>query len=81
MLGYDASATLKSIDVPVLIVPGDQDGTTTPEASDWMDKDIPKSRLDALSPAKHMGLLEHNDRFSQLVGDFVSSCSPSSHPL
>ena len=60
--------------------PGRPDATTTPEASDWMDRDIPKSRLEALSPAKHMGLLEHNDRFSKLVGEFVSSCSPSRRP-
>ena len=80
MLAYDASATLKTIDVPVLVVPGDLDATCTPEASTWMDKDLPNSRLEALSPAKHMGLLEHNDRFSKLVGDFVSSCSPSRHP-
>jgi pimeloyl-ACP methyl ester carboxylesterase len=80
MLAYDASATLKTIDVPVLVVPGDLDATCTPEASAWMDRDLPKSRLEALSPAKHMGLLEHNDRFSKLVGDFVSSCSPSGRP-
>jgi pimeloyl-ACP methyl ester carboxylesterase len=80
MLAYDASATLKTIDVPVLVVPGDRDGTCTPEASTWMDKDLPKSRLEPLSPARHMGLLEHNDRFSKLVGDFVSSCSTSRQP-
>ena len=80
MLAYDATATLTTIDVPALVVPGDRDTTSTPEASTWMDKDLPNSRLEALSPAKHMGLLEHNDRFSKLVGDFVSSCSPSRHP-
>ena len=79
MLAYDASATLKTIDAPVLVVPGDLDGTCTPEASTWMDKDLPKSKLEALTPAKHMGLLEHKDRFSKLVGEFVSSCTPSSH--
>jgi pimeloyl-ACP methyl ester carboxylesterase len=80
MLAYDASATLKTIDVPVLVVPGDRDPTCTPEASAWMDRDIPKARQEALAPAKHMGLIEHNERFSELVAAFASSCSPNHTP-
>ena len=36
MLAYDASATLKTIDVPVLVVPGDRDATPRPRpAPGW----------------------------------------------
>lgn len=77
MLHYDATAALGSIGVPALVVDGDRDITTTPEASEQIDRDMPKSELVPLSPARHMGLIEHNERFDQLVGDFSESCLPA----
>jgi len=77
MLNYDATTTLGAIDVPVLVVAGDRDTTTTPEASERIDRDVPRSRLFRLSPARHMGLIEHNEQFDRLVGEFAESCSPA----
>ena len=60
MLRYDATATLPTIGVPVLIVAGDQDTTTLPDASAFMQASIPGAQLTTLAPAKHQGLLEHH---------------------
>ncbi len=73
MFRYDATATLGTIPVPTLIVTGDQDGTCSPEASEYMAKTIPNARLATLRPAKHCGLFEHHGQFDELVAEFISS--------
>jgi hypothetical protein len=52
----------------VLIVAGDQDTTTLPEASAFMQAAIPGAQLTTLAPAKHQGLLEHHAQFAQACG-------------
>lgn len=49
-----------------------EDTTTMPEAGEFIVKNVPGARLVTLSPARHMGLLEHHDRFDRLVADFAS---------
>jgi pimeloyl-ACP methyl ester carboxylesterase len=73
MFRYDATATLRSIPIPTLVVAGDQDGTTKPEASAFMAQSIPKGTMATLQPAKHMGHMEHHSRFVTLVDEFVSA--------
>jgi pimeloyl-ACP methyl ester carboxylesterase len=74
MLAFDAATTLPRIDVPVLVIVGDQDGLTTPEAGQFITQSIPNARLAALAPAKHMGLIEHHSKFDRLVAEFTDSC-------
>ncbi len=74
MLRYDASATLKTIDVPTLVVAANQDPVCKPEASEHISQDIPTAEITSLAPAKHMGFVEHNQRFAALVGDFAGAC-------
>jgi pimeloyl-ACP methyl ester carboxylesterase len=74
MIGYDATATLSTISVPVLVVVGDQDSTTLPEAGQYISRNVPDARLATLSPAKHVGVIEHHARFSELVAGFASAC-------
>lgn len=71
MMRYDATGTLPKIPVPVLVVTGDRDGTTKPEAGARMEREIPTTRALTLSPAKHLGLLEHHERFAQGVQEFI----------
>lgn len=73
MLKYDATSTLARIGVPTLVVVGDKDTTTIPEAGTFIASQIPKSRLETLTPARHMGLIEHHGWFDGLVTNFVSS--------
>jgi pimeloyl-ACP methyl ester carboxylesterase len=74
MLHYDATATLATIPVPALIVAADKDVTCLPEASEVMNREIPGSTLVVLAPARHMGLVERNDRFDAVVAEFADAC-------
>ena len=74
MIAYDATAALAGINVPTLVVVGDQDTTTKPEAGEFIARHVPGADLATLSPAKHMGLLEHHDRFDRLVREFAATC-------
>jgi pimeloyl-ACP methyl ester carboxylesterase len=74
MLRYDATAALKAINVPALVLAGDRDPVCTPEASERMQRDIPGEQMAQLAPAKHMGLIEHHTRFSKRVSQFSGSC-------
>jgi pimeloyl-ACP methyl ester carboxylesterase len=74
MIGYDATATLPTIPVPTLVVVGDQDTTTLPEAGKYISRSVPNAQLATLSPAKHLGLIEHHGRFDELVAGFAESC-------
>ena len=77
MIAYDATETLPRINVPTLVVVGDEDTTTTPEAGEFIANHVPDARLVTLSPAKHMGLIEHHDRFDRLVAEFAEECQPA----
>jgi pimeloyl-ACP methyl ester carboxylesterase len=80
MLGYDATAALPAIDIPTLVVPGDRDASCAPEASERIQQDVPAAQLVSLTPAKHMGLIEHNQRFAEVVRAFAISCFQVARP-
>jgi pimeloyl-ACP methyl ester carboxylesterase len=71
MLRYDATATLKAITVPTLVIAGDHDSVCKPEASQRMHHEIAGSQLALLKPAKHMGLIEHHTDFAAYLTKFV----------
>jgi pimeloyl-ACP methyl ester carboxylesterase len=74
MIAYDATATLPRINVPTLVFVGDQDTTTLPEAGAFIARTVPRADLATLSPARHMGLLEHHEPFDRLVAEFAANC-------
>src|SRR4030095_10874819 len=55
MMRYNATQVLARIPVPPLVVAGDRDGVTKPEASERIHAGIPGARLVTLAPAKHLG--------------------------
>jgi pimeloyl-ACP methyl ester carboxylesterase len=71
MMRYDATATLPGVSVPALVVAGDRDQVTKPEASEAIRAGIPGARLVKLTPARHLGLIEHHERYAQEVRAFV----------
>jgi pimeloyl-ACP methyl ester carboxylesterase len=75
MLAYDATAVLPGIAVPTLVVPGDRDPVCLPEASDRIGREVPAAREAPLSPARHMGLIEHHGRFAEWVAEFAELCA------
>jgi pimeloyl-ACP methyl ester carboxylesterase len=71
MLDYDATKTLPKIHIPTLVIAGDRDPLCKPSASEFIQQNVPSAQLSMLSPARHMGNIEHHTRFAQLVADFV----------
>lgn len=67
MLRYDERATLGKIPVPTLVVAGDTDRLTVPEASEHMSRTIPSARLVLLRQAGHMALLDHHDELHAAI--------------
>lgn len=51
MMRYDATKTLAAISVPTLVVAGDRDSTTKPEASERICDSVPGARVITLAPA------------------------------
>jgi pimeloyl-ACP methyl ester carboxylesterase len=80
MLRYDATAALKAIKVPALVVAGNRDPVCTPEASERMQRDIPGAQMVRLAPAKHMGLIEHHAHFAKIVNQFSALCLQPNSP-
>jgi pimeloyl-ACP methyl ester carboxylesterase len=74
MIAYDATDVLPGITVPTLVIVGDKDTTTLPEAGEFIAGHVPGAEAVTLTPARHMGLMEHHDRFDRLVADFAASC-------
>ena len=71
MLRYDATAVLRGINVPALVLARDRDSLCKPEASKRMHRAIPGAQLTHLAPANHMGLIEHHTRFAEIVRTFA----------
>ncbi|MEA3212396.1 MAG: hypothetical protein QOE70_5453 [Chthoniobacter sp.] len=81
MMRYDAIATLPGIHVPALVVAGDRDSTTKPEASEHIRAGIPKARLLTLTPAKHLGLIEHHAKYAAAVREFAHAAQAQAHAV
>ena len=74
MFHWDATPVLPSIHVPVLILVGQQDTTTLPSASEYMQQKIPNANLQSVSPSAHYGLLEQNQRYNSAISNFALAC-------
>ncbi len=71
MLRYDATEVLGKVGVPALVVAGDRDPVTKPEAGRQMADAMPRARLTTLSPAKHEGLVERRSEFAAAVASLL----------
>ncbi len=79
MFHWDAKPVLSRIPVPVLILVGQQDTTTLPSASEFMQHAIPAATLEVVSPSAHYGLLEQNRRYDTAIERFAASCLKATH--
>jgi pimeloyl-ACP methyl ester carboxylesterase len=73
MLRYDESATVGAIPVPALVVVGDHDRVTVPEASRAMSRAIPAGRLAVLAGAGHMGVLDQHQQLHEALTHFLTT--------
>lgn len=74
MFRYDAAAALPAIPVPTVVVTGDQDIATLPQAGEYMDQLLPQSRRVALSPAGHLGMIERHAAFADALREAADTC-------
>ncbi len=69
----DSTADLSSIDVPTLIIVGEDDALTPPNFSRSMHEQIAGSRLVVIPGAGHLSNLETPKEFNSELGGFLSS--------
>lgn len=68
----DSTPTLATIDVPTLIVVGDEDVLTPPTESKAMNAAIPKSELSVIQGAGHLSNLERPAHFNHVLTEFLA---------
>jgi 3-oxoadipate enol-lactonase len=69
----DSTSLLRTIDVPTLVIVGDEDAITPPREARAMHEQIPGSRLEVLAGAGHMSNMERPAAFTHVVSEFVAS--------
>lgn len=73
----DSLATLQTIDVPTLILVGDEDALTPPAVAEVMAAGIRGSRLFVVERAGHLSNVERPAAVNHLISEFLSSLSLS----
>ena len=68
----DATSVLPTIDVPTLIVVGEEDVLTPPKESRAMHAAIPGSRLEIIPGAGHVSNVERPAAFNQVLTEFLA---------
>ena len=69
----DSTATLATIDVPALIVVGEEDVLTPPDEARALHDAIADSRLEVIPAAGHVSSFERPAAFNSVVSDFVGA--------
>lgn len=73
MLDWDADGALAGIDCPVLVVGGDIDLVTKPEAGDHIAATARRASLTRVAGANHMGVLEQADVYHAEIVRFIQT--------
>jgi len=73
MARTDSTDLLATIDVPVLIVAGEEDVLTPPKEARAMHTAIPGSRFELLSGAGHASSYERPGAFTHVLGEFLET--------
>ncbi|HEX6057482.1 MAG TPA: alpha/beta fold hydrolase, partial [Gemmatimonadaceae bacterium] len=71
----DSTETLATIDVPTLVVVGEEDSLTPPAEARAMQERIAGSRLEVIAGAGHASAFERPAAFSHVLGDFLGAFS------
>jgi pimeloyl-ACP methyl ester carboxylesterase len=70
----DSVATLKTINVPTLLMIGEEDGIATPADGELMRQHIASSRLAVVPKAGHFAAWEQPEAVGKLLRQFVDRC-------
>jgi pimeloyl-ACP methyl ester carboxylesterase len=80
MFGWDATSALADIRTPVLVIAGDVDIITKPEASEAIVGEAGCARLRVVGGVNHMGFLEQANTYNSLIAAFVLEVCPTQNP-
>jgi pimeloyl-ACP methyl ester carboxylesterase len=69
----DSTDDLTGIDVPTLVIVGEHDGVTPPEAARKLHEHIGGSRLVVIPEAGHLSSLEAPEAFNGALAEFLGS--------
>jgi 3-oxoadipate enol-lactonase len=69
----DSTDLLSTIDVPTLVIVGEEDVITPPKEARELSRGIPNSRLEIIPGAGHLSNLERPAAFNTALSDFVGS--------
>lgn len=75
---FDLMNEVKRIDVPALILCGDEDQLTPAKYSQFLQSRIRGSRLEIIPDAGHMVMMESASAFNQRVKEFIEEVSKGS---
>jgi 3-oxoadipate enol-lactonase len=68
---WDAREKLGAIDVPTLVIAGEQDPSTPPEHGELIASLIPGARFEVIPNAAHLANVERADEFNQLLEEHL----------
>ena len=71
--GIEVEDRLANVTQPVLVCTGQHDRVCTVEASEAMDRGLPKSELVIFEKSGHMTFVEENERYLKVLREFLSS--------
>ncbi|HJW27275.1 MAG TPA: alpha/beta hydrolase [Rhodocyclaceae bacterium] len=80
VLRWDEAETPAGISVPTLVITGDADRITLPEAGVGMSRMIPDAQLVRIDPAGHNGLLEEGQQYSDAIARLVQKAAGPLRP-
>jgi pimeloyl-ACP methyl ester carboxylesterase len=73
MMDWDITSQLPRINVPTLVITGDKDLLTRPDAGETITKLIPGARNAKMPGCGHMGFYEYAQGYHQQIGSFADS--------
>jgi len=68
---FDIMNEVEKIDLPTLVLCGDEDELTTVKYSQFLHSRIKHSKLEILSNAGHMVMMESSQAFDEKIGEFI----------
>lgn len=71
----DSSATLKGLQIPTLLIGGEEDVLTPPSETEHMQRLLPQSRMVIIPKAGHYVAMEHPQEFTKLLRGFLDEVS------
>jgi 3-oxoadipate enol-lactonase len=70
---HDASADLAALDIPVLVLVGEHDALTPPDAARFMAERMPRATLQVIPDAGHVSNLENPGAFNAALAGFLET--------